>query len=115
MRTRVSLKAFLRTYALLDYGDLESNEGEQLRTIMDWFKEHLPSPPEDFYASRAIFWLNRMPRKIFRRVWELVYLLRVHDHHIDVYKCRRWSNVSYEDEFQVAAYPSDKDGKITIQ
>ena len=49
---------FGAAYALLDYGDLELNEREQLRTILEWFSEHLPSPPEDFYASRAIFWFK---------------------------------------------------------
>ena len=34
---------FSAAYALLDYGDLESNEREQLGTILEWFKEHLPS------------------------------------------------------------------------
>jgi hypothetical protein len=49
---------FNAAYALLDYGDVEPNEREQLRAILEWFSEHLPSPPEDFYASRAIFWFK---------------------------------------------------------
>jgi hypothetical protein len=98
---------FSAAYALLDHGDFGSNEREQLRAILD--------PPDDFYASRAIFWFKSNAHKNISRVWELVYLLRAHDHHIDVYKCRRLSNISYEDEFQVAAFPSDKDGKISIQ
>jgi len=32
---------------------------------------------------------------------KLVHLLRVHGHHIEVYKCRRLANVTYEDQFQV--------------
>ena len=106
---------FNAAYDLLDYGDLESNEREQLRTILQWFNEHLPAPPEDFYASRAIFWFKSNAHESISRVWELVYLLRAHAHHVDVHKCRRLSNISYEDEFQVAAYPSERDGKITIQ
>ena len=42
-------------------------------------------------------------------------MLRFHGYHIEVYKSRRLANVSYEDEFQVAAYPSDKDARITVQ
>lgn len=106
---------FSAAYSLLDSGDLDSVEWKQLRELLDWFDEHLTSPPDSFYASRAIFWFKSDAQENISRIWEMVYILRGHGYHIDVYKCRRLANVSYEDKFQVAAYPSDRDGKTTVQ
>lgn len=83
---------FRAAYDLLDNGELDSKEREQLRTILDWFDEHLPSPPEDFYASRATFWFKST--KIFA-VYGNYFIC-----------CGRTI---------ITSTPSDKDGKITIQ
>jgi hypothetical protein len=48
-------------------------------------------------------------------VWELVYLLREHGHHIEVQKCRKLVSIVYEDKYQVAAFVSMLDGKISLQ
>jgi hypothetical protein len=106
---------FTAAFTLLDSGDLNSDEWKQLRELMDWFKENLPCPPDSFYASRAIFWFKSDAHENISRIWELVQLLQAHGHHIEVYKCRRLANVSYEDQFQVAAYPSPKDDRVTVQ
>ncbi len=106
---------FSAAYGLLDSGDLQSDEWKQLRNLLDWFNENLKSPPDDFYASRAIFWFKSNAHENINRIWELVHLLRAHGHHIEVYKCRSLANISYEDRLQVAAYPSDRDSKITVQ
>ena len=102
-------------FALLDSCDLDIEESKRLRELLDWFDENLPGPPENFYASRAIFWFKSSARKSINRIWELVQMLRLHGYHIQVYKCRHLANVSYEDEYQVAAYPSDRDARITVQ
>ena len=106
---------FSAAYELLDSGDLNSDEWKQLRELLDWFDVNLKSPPDNFYASRAIFWFKSRDRKNISRIWELIHLLQAHGHHIEVYKCRSLGNISYEDKSQVAAYPSNKDGKITVQ
>jgi len=106
---------FSAAYALLDSCDLNSEESERLRRLLDWFSDYLPNPPEDFYASRAIFWFKSSAHESIDRIWELVQMLRFHGYHIQVYKCRSLANISYEDEFQVAAYPSDRDARITVQ
>ena len=106
---------FAAAYALLDSCDLNLEESKRLRELLDWFSENLPSPPEDFYASRAIFWFKSSARKSIDRIWELVQMLRLHGYHIQVYKSRYLDNVSYEDDYQVAAYPSDRDARITVQ
>jgi hypothetical protein len=102
-------------YALLDSCDLDFEESKRLRELLDWFNENLPSPPDDFYASRAIFWFKSSALKSISRIWELVQMLRLHGYHVQVYKSRHLANVSYEDEYQVAAYPSDRDARITVQ
>ena len=105
---------FVAAYSLLDSGDLDPVEWKVLRELLDWFKENLPSPPDTFYASRAIFWFKSDDENI-RRIWEMIYLLKAHAYHIEVHKCPRLGNISYEDKFQVAAYPSNRDGKITVR
>jgi hypothetical protein len=106
---------FTGAYSLLDSGDLDSNEWKRLRELLDWFNEKLPHPLDSFYASRAIFWFKSNAHESISRIWELIYLLRPHGYHVDVYKCRSLANISYEDEFQVAAYPSSKDGRVSVQ
>jgi hypothetical protein len=106
---------FVEAYRLLDSGDLNSDEWKELRDILDWFNINLPHPPKKFTASRAIFWFNSNAKESIRRIWDLVHLLQAHGHHVNVFKCRRLANITYSDQFQVAAYPSDLDGKITQQ
>jgi hypothetical protein len=106
---------FVAAYDLLDSYSLDSSEAERLRQLLHWFSENLPAPPEEFSASRAIFWFKSHVHESISRIWELVHLLRLHGHHVEVYKARHLANVAYEDEYQVAAYPSDRDSRITVQ
>jgi len=102
-------------YVLLDSNELNPEESKELRQLLEWFDNNLPSPPENFYASRAIFWFKRSAHETIRRMWEIVRILRLHGYHIEVHKCRGLASITYEDDFQVAAYPSDRDARITVQ
>jgi hypothetical protein len=82
---------------------------------LTWFEDNLPSPPEEYYAGRAIFWFKAGSHESIDRIWELVQVLRLHDYHVEVHKCRRLANVSYEDDHQVAAFPSERDARTSIQ
>lgn len=106
---------FVAAYLLLESGDLSPEQREYLRGLLDWFNENLPQPPESFYASRAIFWFKSAAHENIGRVWDMVHLLREHGYHVEAYKCRHLANISYEDEFQVAAYPSGRDERVTVQ
>jgi hypothetical protein len=106
---------FVAAYALLDSGDLSGDERKRVREILDWFNTYLPHPPKSFKAGRAIFWFKSNAEESISQIWELVYLLREYGHHVEVHKCRRLRNIHYEDELQVAAYPSKTDGRITVQ
>lgn len=99
---------FQPAYDLLETGDLSQDERIQLREVLIWFDKHLPSP-RGMVASRAIFWFKPGADGCVSRVWELAHLLRYHGYLVDVQKCRGLGNVIYEDEFQVAAYPSKLD------
>lgn len=103
------------TYTLLDSGELSRDEWKRVREIIDWFNANLPHPPKSFTAGRAIFWFKSSAEKSIRNMWELVHVLRQHEHFVEVHKCRRLGNILYEDKLQVAAFPSALDGKITRQ
>ena len=103
------------SYSPLESGNLSSDEWKRLRETLGWFNIHLPHPPKTFVAGRAIFWFKSSAIECIGQIWELIYLLREHSHHVEVPKCRRLANVFYEDEFQVAAYPSKRDARITVR
>ena len=106
---------FAASYALLDSGRLTREEWELLRGMIIWFNLTLPTPPKKFDSRRAIFWFKSSAEENIRKVWELVHVLREHSHHVEVHKCRTLGNIVWEDDFQVAAFPSKSDGRITIQ
>lgn len=106
---------FAAGYRLLDSGELDSAEWKQLRELMDWFNAQLPKPPESFEAARAVFWFRSTAAECISRIWEMVFILREHGHHVLVHKCDHLANVCYRDRVQVAAYPSVRDGRTTVQ
>lgn len=106
---------FGAAYALLDSGALEPYEWKRVREILIWFNKNLPTPPDRFSAKRAIFWFKSSSEESIRHVWELVHALRFHGYQVEVHKCRRLANIVWEEHHQVAAYPSERDGKITVQ
>jgi hypothetical protein len=106
---------FSAAYSVLDSGSLDQDEWSRLREILIWLNKNLPTPPESFSANRAVFWFKSSAKQSIRRIWELVHLLRHHGYHVEIHKCRRLGNICYDDELQVAAYPSERDGRVTIQ
>lgn len=113
--SRKPLGVLNAAYDLLDSYALDSVDAQRVRELLEWFSENLPAPPDEFSANRAIFWFKSNADESISRIWELVHLLSSHGHHIDVYKTRHLANVAYEDDYQIAAYPSDRDGRITVQ
>ena len=106
---------FVAAYELLESGDLNSDEWLHLRSLLDAFNKSLPHPPNNFQTGRAIFWFKSGARENIRNIWDLVRLLRAHGYHVELHKCRHLANICYEDKLQVAAFPSDRDAKTTIQ
>jgi hypothetical protein len=99
---------FVAAHDLLDSSILSLDERNQIQEALIWFNKNLPSPRWQ-YANRAIFWFKSSAEESVRRMWELANLLRVHGYHIELQKCRELGNIVYEDEYQVAAYPSMND------
>jgi hypothetical protein len=104
---------FAAASRLLNSGELDSAERERLSEILIWFNKHLPRPPKTFGKTRAIFWFRSTASDCTSLIWDLVHMLRAHGYHISVHRCARLANICYRDELQVAAYPSDRDGRIT--
>jgi hypothetical protein len=106
---------FAASYELLKSGDLTRDEWQHVREILNWFNANLPSPPKQFRAGRAIFWFKSSASESIHKIWELVYMLRHHGCHVEIHKCRALGNILWEDKFQVAAFPSKRDERITVQ
>jgi hypothetical protein len=106
---------FAAAYSLVRSDELTPDERKSVREIQIWFNKNLPHPPSNFSARRAIFWFKSSAEESLGKIWELVHLLRHYGYHVEVHKCRMLANICYEDDLQVAAYPSERDGKITIQ
>jgi hypothetical protein len=99
---------FVAAHELIDSGELPLDERDQLREILIWFNQNLPSPRR-MAASPAIFWFKSSADECIERMWELVEALRYHGYLVEVEKCRELANIIYEDKFQMAAYPSRDD------
>ena len=105
---------FQSALQLLASEKLSQIDWKHLRELLNWFNEHLPIPSNQSVTRRATFWFKSDGVDSSNRIWEIVHLLREHDYHVVVYKCRRLGNICYEDRLQVAAYPSERDGRVTI-
>ena len=103
---------FMASYNLFDEGDLSAIEREQLEEVLEWFADYLHTP-RIFDPCRAVFWYKQNANQFINRMWELANLLRLHGHFIEIQRCHRLANVIFEDNFQVAAYPSRYDGRYT--
>jgi hypothetical protein len=103
---------FQEAYLLLHSGDLSKEEWSQLRSALDWFENNLSEPPKKLKSSRAIYWFRSDAHKCIDKIWDMVHLLREHNRHIVIHKCRRLGNIAYRDKLQVAAYPSQLDDRI---
>lgn len=118
-RSKKPQGVFQASYQLLDSGDLTRDEWKVMREIIDWFNANLPHPPDKFFEGkatlRATFRFRSSAKESIDKIWGLVHMLRQHGHYVEVHKCRRLGNVVYRDEFQVAAFASKLDGRITIQ
>jgi hypothetical protein len=106
---------FSAAYALMDSEILSNEDRRHLRELLVWFNKNLPHPPKTFDARRATFWFKSSAKENVAKIWELVHFLRLHDHHVEVQKCSRLANIVFNDKYQVAAYPSERDGKVTTQ
>ena len=106
---------FVSSYEMLESEELTQEERRQVRSLLDWFNDNLPHPPNDRKHPRAIYWFKSDSKACISRVWELVHLLQEHGHFVDVHKRQTLASVIYEDRHQVAAYVSKLDGKLKVR
>ena len=108
---------FVKSYQLLDEGNLSAEEGDELRALLDWFKKNLLAPANSVLRNqnrkgRAVFWFRAGATKHIERMWQLVNVLRSHDVAVEVKTCSYFGNIAYRDRHQVAIYPHQRDGAI---
>lgn len=102
---------FVTAYALLNEGSLAEAERAHLADLLNWFEEHLPLPDRSKLEPRSIFWLRSDSDRIFRRMWEIVAILREYGFHVELLKTANPGLIRYQDAHQVAATPY-RDGRI---
>ena len=106
---------FIAAHELLDSGDLSLEERAQLRDILTWFNKNLLSPDiansRNREAHRAVFWFKSEAEDCISRIWEMAHLLEYHGYLVEMQKYRKLGKIIYEDEYQVAAFPSKYDRK----
>ena len=115
--SRLPTGLFTVAYDLLDRARFADGDGLRVRHFLNWCSDNLPTPPKTFVAGRAVFWFKSSgseAKECIERMWELTSLIRECGYHVEVHKCRKLANICYEDKFQVAAYPSAKDARVTI-
>jgi hypothetical protein len=103
---------FCASYALLEEGEVSKEEAEELRSILNWFEEHLPIPRKDGIEGRAIFWFYASAQDCIHRMWSLCNILKAHCYAVELQTCRKLGNIRYCDQYQVASFPSDRDDRI---
>jgi hypothetical protein len=101
-RTRQTLGFFQAAYQLRDAAGRASDAGRMLQPLFTWFGDNLRGPD---VASRAIFWFKSDASECVSRDWEMVHILKSHDHMVWMTRTDLPGRVVYEDRYQVAAVP----------
>ena len=100
---------FYAAWHLLNSGELTNDEAADLRSLLEWFNENMPSPGPAIrrnLSERAIFWFHPTAHDLIARAWELVQLLRLHGLLVEVLKTRDPGSIVYSDRCQIAAVPN---------
>lgn len=96
---------------LRDGPAVTATDRSRLRTLADWFNDHLERP-ERFNASArahakatALSWFKDSAADHLARAWEFVELLSAYGVGVEVLRTKRPGYVAYEDAHQITAHP----------
>ena len=123
---------YLRFESRLEHGDykfrfgifqaamnLRDNEAvaeyvrEAMRQDIDWYKEFLPSPDEDYFLLRrhgrqaclGVCWFKYQATEMIRRAYDMKHRLDAWGYPITVLKSRAPGRIKYQDDYQVVVNP----------
>ena len=114
-RSDQKLGVFSALYELEHAGELAEHEIEWFVSIERWFDQNLRRPTRFNWSSRpnapdrAISWLKMSAKVHVSAMRELVTLLRHKDVAVEELQTDRPGYVVYEDAFQVAAIPFERE------
>jgi len=85
----------------------------QLIQEIDWFKEYLPSPAEHHFDRtyvghlnpNAICWFKASAKRFIEHAWTLKILIEEAGLPMSVIHTRQPGSISYQDKYQIVAYP----------
>jgi hypothetical protein len=96
---------------LRERADLAHHDREVLESIATWFSENLERPTNLSISKRshgkeqALSWFKNTALEHIKRMREMERVLEEHGVRVAVISTNRPGYVTYEDEFQIAAYP----------
>lgn len=76
-----------------------------MRTVFDWFNDHLTVPQLDPAYWHARFWFRDSAQPMVKRLWELVAILRERNLRVELLTAVDPGVIIYHDQHQVAALP----------
>jgi hypothetical protein len=98
--TQRRLGIFKAAGHLRESGGVSAHEMSRLKGSLRWFNSNLKVPR---VPHHAVFWFKSDASCCMERVWEIVRLLKAHDHIVWMMRAEELGQVVYEDAQQMAA------------
>jgi hypothetical protein len=114
--TGISIGFFEAAYQLRDDGHANAHDANELKVLIDWFRENL-DPPDRFSRSKnrhahgkALSWFRPAAVECIDKARSLLIILERYGIASEMLTTARPGMIVYEDEWQIAAIPfSDRD------
>jgi len=96
-----------------DYKYRPAYARDAMRQDIEWFKDHLPSPDEDYFRLRrfgqrevlGVCWFKYQAVEMIRRAYDMKIRLEQWGYPIRVLKSRKPGRIKYQDDYQVVVNP----------
>jgi hypothetical protein len=102
---------FAAALRLRDSGRLSPLDDDALESLWGWFNNNLPKPerlslsPRPHAKEQAISWFKDSAHQHIRKMREFAKILERYDIQVSTITTLRPGYVTYEDDYQVCAYP----------
>jgi hypothetical protein len=102
-KSRHTSGLFMAAQHLQESGELSASDSDDLEELLEWFRLHLPLPPNRQRHTNAIYWYNPTAKQHIRKMWQLARLLEIYGYTVELVTSNYVGLAVYQDEFQVGA------------